>query len=198
MDGQEHAAAWVARRGSNERELPDVPCIRLTAPKDVKSSEAAKYLRRQLLTHAEKYDVVVCDVGGFDSVELRSAIQVSNVALVPIVPSEWNVGAWLRMHSLLETAKEINEDLKVLGVLNQVSNNLAAGNREIADSREFLEEHFDDDGYHLAEQALRIRIVYRYLREGGLTLNEVQGSKYNPKADSEMTSVYQEVLDALR
>ena len=205
MDPQEHSAAWTVRRGGIDGDLADVEFIRLTAPDGTKPADAVRHLRKQLHSQAQRYDLVVCDVGGFDSLELRSATHVANLAVVPIVPSEWNVGAWSRLRAILEEARMINEALEVLGVINQVNAHAVAGSRQIAEARDFLADHFAEDGYRLAGEgaeaietgALRSRIVYTRHREGGYTLAELTGADYDPRADREMQAVYEEIIHAL-
>ena len=200
MDPQQHGAAWVAWRDQaieQGQDITPVPCQRLTADPDLEPSQNAARIVAAVNDLKKRYQLLVIDVGGFDSVEMRTVLQAAVAVVAPIVPSQWNVAAWRRFRSIVETARITNPTMSVLGVINQVSTHPVLGPREEADSREFLEPHFEAEHYRLAAAVLRTRSVWRTRREDGLTLSELTGAARDPKAHAEMTALYQEILHAL-
>lgn len=200
MDPQQHAAAWVAWRDQAIQEgrgVTPIPCQRLTADTDLEPSQNAARIVAAIKDIKKRYELLVIDVGGYDSVEMRTVLQGAVAVVAPIVPSQWNVAAWKRFRSIVETARITNPNMSVLGVINQVSTHPVVGPREEADSREFLEPHFQAEHYRLADAVLRTRSVWRARREDGLTLAELAGSAKDSKADAEMSALYQEILHAL-
>lgn len=200
MDPQQHAAAWVAWRDQairDGRRLEPVPCQRLTAEPELEPSQNAARLIAAVRDLQKRYELLVIDVGGYDSVEMRTVLQAAVAVVAPIVPSQWNVAAWRRFRSIVETARITNPQMTVLGVINQVSTHAVLGPREERDSREFLEPHFAAEGFRLADAVLRTRSVWRTRREDGIGLDELAGPARDPKANREMAAVYREVIDAL-
>ena len=177
--------------------MASLPCQRLTADTDLEPSQNAARIVAAINDAKKRYELLVIDVGGFDSVEMRTVLQGAVAVVAPIVPSQWNVAAWRRFRSIIETARITNPGMSVLGVINQVSTHPVLGPREEADSREFLEPHFAAEEYRLADAVLRTRSVWRTRREDGLTLAELSGPARDAKAHAEMSQLYQAVIDAL-
>lgn len=73
---------------------------------------------------AEKFDTVIVDAGGQDSVELRQAIAVCDYLLIPVRPSQWDVWSLNNMAALVdEVASKTGEKINAHVVLNACSTN---------------------------------------------------------------------------
>lgn len=59
-------------------------------------------VRDEVQRLAAKYDDIVNDVGGRDTVEQRAAIAISNVYAVPVVPSSYDLWALEQVAELIE------------------------------------------------------------------------------------------------
>ena len=103
----------------------------------------------------------------------------------------------MRLRDILEEARITNEECRVLGAINMVHPHRVTGANQIKNARSFLGEYFESDDYQLADSVLRSRAVYVQHREDGLSLAELEGKIYDPKADQEMSALYQEVIDGL-
>ena len=91
-DVQGTTANFVAVRNSNN--LPKINCVQ-------KRGDVFDTLKDL----ATRYDVVLVDAGGHDSVELRSALVAANVVIVPIKASQIDLWAADRMNKLIGNVK---------------------------------------------------------------------------------------------
>lgn len=87
-------------------------------------------LRSQVRQLAPKYDDIIIDVGGRDTGSLRAALTVADTLLVPVQPRSFDVWALDQIAALVAEAREINEGLRAVAILNsadpQGSDNEAA------------------------------------------------------------------------
>lgn len=77
-------------------------------------------LRNTLLDMDLAYDVVVVDVGGYDSQEMRTAATAAHLLVVPMTPSPVDLDPLARFMGLLEQARDFNPDLVARGLMTQV------------------------------------------------------------------------------
>lgn len=75
-------------------------------------------LRTQVRQLAPKYADIVIDVGGRDTGSLRAALTVADTVLIPVQPRTFDIWAVSQVAELVREAREINENLKALVVLN--------------------------------------------------------------------------------
>src|SRR4051794_19177924 len=75
-------------------------------------------IRSQLRNLSRKYTDVVIDVGGRDTGSLRAALTVSDLVLIPVQPRSFDLWAIDGMLELLQEAREVNEKLRAVSVLN--------------------------------------------------------------------------------
>jgi chromosome partitioning protein len=76
-------------------------------------------VRNQGRQLAAKYDDVIIDVGGRDTGSLRAALTIADTVLIPVLPRSVDIWALDQMTELVIEAREINDKLKALVVLNQ-------------------------------------------------------------------------------
>ncbi|MCL7489727.1 MAG: AAA family ATPase, partial [Desulfobulbaceae bacterium] len=139
-----------------------------------------KGLATQVRDLAGRYDEIVIDAGGRDSMELRYALGVSNQAYIPVQPFQFDIWTLQQMEQLVEMAKGLNDDLRAFIVLNRVSSNPAV--REDQETRDFLSEE-DFQHLTLVDSMLRDRIAFRKSARDGLSVVEWNQDK---KAAQEM------------
>lgn len=143
-DGQATAARFVERR-DEAGITPAVPCVQRTG--DVAST---------LRDLANRYQVVVVDAGGRDSREMRSAMAVANLLLVPTKASQADLETFSKVNELVGLARGLNPELKAVALLSIAPTNPVI--REVEDARELLVEF---DQLELADTIIRDRKVYR-------------------------------------
>jgi len=136
---------------------------------------------------ADRYDEIVIDAGGRDSMELRYSLGVADRAYIPVQPFQFDIWTIRQMDELVEMAQGVNENLQAYLLLNRVSTNPAV--REDQETRDFFEqEKFQH--LTLVDTVLRDRIAFRKSGRDGLSVVEWKQDK---KAASEMNQLYKEV-----
>jgi len=79
---------------------------------------AGAAIRTQVRQLSSKYDDIVIDVGGRDTGSLRSALVVSDLVIIPVQPRSFDLWGVDQTAALVKEAKETNETLRALTVLN--------------------------------------------------------------------------------
>jgi len=143
-DGQATAARFVERR-DEAGITPAVPCVQ-------RMGDVASTLRDL----AHRYQVVVVDAGGRDSREMRSAMAVANLLLVPTKASQADLETFSKVNELVGLARGLNPELKAVALLSIAPTNPVI--REVEEARELLAEF---DQLDLADTIIRDRKVYR-------------------------------------
>ncbi len=175
-DRQGTASFWATVREDTDTK-PRISCVQ----------KFGKGLASQVRDLAERYDEIVIDAGGRDSMELRYSLGVCDRAYIPIQPFQFDIWTIRQMDELVEMAQGLNENLQASIILNRVSTNPAV--REDRETREFFEaENFQN--LSLISPVLRDRIAFRKSARDGLSVVEWKQDK---KATDEMNQLYKEV-----
>ncbi|MBE0435233.1 MAG: AAA family ATPase [Methylomicrobium sp.] len=175
-DPQGSANYWAQNR-DEENVIPRVACIQ----------KFGKGLPKEVQDLAHRYQDIVIDAGGRDSVELRSALVVAERAYIPIQPSQFDIWTLDQMDTLVETAKGFNPDLQATVVISRSSTNPSV--HESDDTGKLLDDFANLD---LARITIRDRIAYRKAAKDGLAVVELKPK--DPKAVEEMETLYKEVF----
>ncbi|GAB5550143.1 MAG: AAA family ATPase [Sandaracinaceae bacterium] len=179
-DRQGSASFWSAVRdelGEERAALPSVPCIQVFG----------KTVARQVADLANRYDDVVVDAGGRDSVELRSAMVAADRLYVPVQASQFDVWTLEQMDELVTQAQAINPDLEAGVVINRASTHPRV--RE-ADEAKALVADFETLSYTYV--VVRDRIAYRRAASEGKAVTEAD--EPDAKAVAEMAAWYEAVF----
>ncbi len=174
-DPQGSASYWAAAREEKE-----------VKPRIASIQKFGKTLASELLDLSKRYEEIIVDAGGRDSIELRSGLVAADRAYVPIQASQFDVWTLDQMDTLVSQAQGLNPDLKVYVVINRASTNPMVG--ESTEAREMLEEFGSLD---LLEPIIRDRIAYRKAAREGMAVFELP--KSDPKACEEIDSLYKEI-----
>jgi len=194
-----HLAGALARRGGGMKVLvvdadPQGTATRWAAsatdedpfPASVVGLAAANTkVHREVQKFAGDYDFIVIDCPpSADSQVPQSALLITDVALVPVIPSPPDLWAAIGIGKTIEGAQTVNEALKTRLVLNQLQPNTTLG-------REAL-EILPQFGIELAKNSLSFRQVYRQCAAFGQTAHNF-GSKAKD-AIEEIEALTDEVL----
>jgi chromosome partitioning protein len=77
-------------------------------------------IRTQVRQLAPKYSDIVIDIGGEDATgSLRAALTVSDTILMPVQPRTLDVWRTQQTAALVTEAREVNENLRAIAVLNE-------------------------------------------------------------------------------
>jgi chromosome partitioning protein len=126
-DSQRSAARWHADREESGR-TPAITCL-----------EKQGNIRDTLVDLDSRYDLVVVDVAGKDSKELRTAMTAAHVLVVTVRPSQLDLDTLDHMSEVISSAQDFNEGLRAYGLLTQVPTN--AWGTEEGDAATYLADY---------------------------------------------------------
>lgn len=118
---------------ADDREEASLPPI-LTVKKTGKLKEALRNLDQQ-------YEVVLVDLPGKDSPEMRSALLAADLFLIPSQPTQADIDATINLAPIVEAVGEYNEDMKTAVVINRLTTH--ARSTELTEATEALEQAFE-------------------------------------------------------
>lgn len=177
-DRQGSANFWANIRDESGA-LPRIPCVQ----------SFGKGLAKNILDLAQRYEDVIIDAGGRDSMELRYSLGVADKIIIPIQPTQFDLMTLGQMAKLVEQAQTLNPTLTAYVVLNRCSTNPT-----VTDAQEAAEVISEIPNLNLLKTMLRERVSYqRSVREG---LGVVEAAPPDNKAVAEVTSLFQEIYDA--
>jgi len=178
-DKQESASAWASMRNENEID-PSITCVAKTGK-----------VGYDLAKLKGKFDVVIVDAGGRDSIEMRQALAVCDVALIPIRPAQFDVWSLSRMAQLVnDVAEKADTKINAYAFINGASANPMV--RETAEVLDILQEY--NDLFPALNSTITERIAFRKAAREGKGVVELDSSASDPKANLEMMQLYQEVF----
>jgi len=145
-----------------------------------------KSLPRDVLDLSERYDEIIIDAGGRDSMELRYSLGIASRLYIPLRPSQFDVWTLDQMDDLVNQAKGLNPDIEARVVLNMASPNPA--NTDAIDTKSIIADY-----EHLeTTQAIIIeRVSFQRSVRQGVAVTEMNPT--DPKAKDEIISLYKEV-----
>jgi len=146
-----------------------------------------KTLANQLRDLAERYEDILVDAGGRDSIELRAALVVAHYLYSPIQASQFDTWTLDQMDTLVSQGQGVNPNLRAKAVINRASTNPVVTEHE--DARAVLEEY---ENLSLAQTVLRDRIAYRKAPREGKAVTELPVAE-TKKACDEIRQFYAEV-----
>ena len=143
-DTQSSVARWVQDRQTHAA-LKNIPCVQISGD-----------VRITLRDLAKRYDHLVVDVAGRDSVELRSALSVADMLLSPIRPSQYDLDTVPHLAEVYSRAKDFNEKLRASLVLNLCPTNPVI--KEAQEAETYLQDFAE---FAVAKTRIYDRKAYR-------------------------------------
>lgn len=172
-DRQRSASFWAAVRASAPGGLPSVRCV-----------QAMGNISSTVRDLAQRYEHVVIDCGGLDSVELRSALLVSERLVVPLRPSQFDLWSLSHLAEIVAAAQALNPSLRADVVLSLVPTNSRI--REGDEARTEVAKH---ENLRLLAQQVSDRKAYRDAVRGGWGVIEMDDAK----AANEIVALAEEI-----
>jgi chromosome partitioning protein len=136
-----------------------------------------------------KFDDIIVDVGGRDTTSLRGSLLVADVLLVPFLASQYDTWSLERMDALIDEVKPLNENLRVLSLLNKVDANPKLD--LVEDAVRLVKDY---KNLPLCSQYVGYRVAFRRSVAEGLGITELKRAQRDNKAIFEMNVVYKEVF----
>lgn len=174
-DRQQSATFWAGLR-QEAGHLPSIAVMQLTGD-----------IRQQAVKLSKQYDAILLDVPGRDAVEMRAAIMVSDVLVIPTRASQFDAWALETMQDLITAPTMTNSKLRPLVVVNAVSTNPLV--KEAAELEALLGglSHLG-----MTHAIIRDRIAWRRAAGEGLAVVELKPQ--DAKATAEAEALYLEVF----
>ncbi len=133
-------------------------------------------IRSQVRQLAPKYSAIVIDVGGRDTGSLRAALTVAEMVIIPVQPRSFDVWGVDQTAELVREAREINEHLRAIAVINNADSQ-GKDNEAAADALREMQ------GIELAPHMIVRRKAFPNAAASGLSVLEYD----DPKAKDELT-----------
>lgn len=170
IDGDEQATAmaFTELRSAQKNGKPGYTAVAL-------HGRAIRDQTRQL---APKYADIVIDVGGRDTGSLRAALTVAETIIIPVQPRSFDVWGVDQTAELVRDARQINEHLRAIAVLNNADSQ-GKDNNAAADVLREIE------GIELAPNVIVRRKAFPNAAASGLSVLEYEDTK----ASNELTQL---------
>ena len=154
---------------------PELPCLALDDTQD---------LRHQVELQKSNYQDIVIDVGGKDSIPLRSALAITDVLLLPVAPESVEIWA---LDDILEIVTEARafRHFRVMAFVNRAK---PAG-RDNEHTKSIIREYED---IHLIPNTVGDRNVFSSAFGRGQSVSEFR--PLNRKAVNEISALMQSVF----
>lgn len=142
----------------------------------------ANAVRTEIRKMTDLYDDIIIDCGGRDTAELRAALTISDVFVVPFQPKSFDMWTISQVSTLIYEAKALNENLAAYAVIN------CAGSRgtDNEDAQKILSKA---EGLCLLPATIGLRKAFSNATAEGLGIVEMKKNN-DPKAVSEMQALY--------
>ena len=178
-DKQESSSLWASIREQGEV-TPRVNCIEKTAVDKQKRGGIAL----DLLDISKRYDDVIIDAGGRDSVELRSAVACADILITPTQPSQADLSTLGTMEEIINNLLIGNPELKSYCVINRATTNPSIP--ETKEAIQAIESELETISF--SGVILRDRMSYKRAYDAGRGIEEM--SNLDKKAQEEITQLY--------
>jgi chromosome partitioning protein len=175
---QASASGWLDFRGENKK-LSYIPCIQ----------KSGKYVARELIELQKHYDYVIADCAGHADVNGRSALTVSDLAIVPVLPSALSVMTLENTLNSCIDAQAQNIKLKVMLVIAGCSPNHLVKDTE--EAKKIIKELIHNtENIFLAENIITARKIWMDIVTEGKGITESN----NQQAANQFVELMKEVF----
>lgn len=150
-------------------------------------SAAGGKVHREVQKFINDYDLIVIDCPpAVDSPVPQSALMVSDLALVPVIPSPTDLWAAVGIRDLIKRTQDVNETLQARLVPNMVQPNTTLAKEALDLLRDF--------GIPTAQNSFSLRTAYRQAAVYGSTVHSLKDAR----AIEEVEALVSEALELLK
>jgi chromosome partitioning protein len=174
-DTQQSSIDFRATRA--EKDLPEFQAVSIT--KNTIHKDVGSF---------KDFDFIIIDAGGRDTAVFRSAVLASDLFLIPVLPSQYDIWATAGTVETLEEAKPF-KDVNACFVINQVIPNTNVVKEALQALKDF--------NIPILNTRLHARVAFKQSISDGRGVTEYELSGKNGKASEEIMSLFQEVLKCL-
>lgn len=152
-------------------------------PFNIINVESAKEL---MLVINDNKDILLIDVGGYDSDINRLAIAGADILITPVSDSDIELVGLIAFRGIIRDLRKKNPTLTAKILFNKIHTRAGDNNKSLADINEFINKNPEFSKF---KSVLRDRNDYK--RAWGLGQSVIE---YNNKAIDEMTNLMKEVI----
>lgn len=180
---QESLTDYLANR-SEQGTQPSVNVVQ------VKGTTTSK----SLIALSKEYDDLIVDCGGFDSVELRQAVLVCQVWIVPTNPTQMQVWTMPKLKEVLDGANAMRGDAQLTGHLMGMRLSTNSLNRARQDLDAVAAEY---EGFDVLNTVVHQRAAFERAEALGLAVTELEKpSESDRKARDALSMLHDEIFGA--
>ena len=164
-------------------------------------SSLAKFgssLKEELKRLKENFEVIVVDTSGRDTKDTRMVMILSDIIVIPAIPSQFDVVVLEHMLEIFNEVKEINESVKGFVLPNRVSPNPFLS-KELLNLIQYIKELIKEkelEDFKLLKSIIYERQAYRKAILDGKTLDELCSK--NDKALLDFDMFFKELQNEIR
>lgn len=175
-DKQGSASTWTQSR-DEEGHTPRIPCIQ----------KFGKSLTQEIQDLKTRYQDIIIDAGGRDSIELRASLVIADKIYIPVQASQYDVWTLDQMNELVNSAQALNPALKAYVIINRASTNHNV--KEAEEAATFLTDY---ENLIFSNIVIRDRIAFRKSAGEGQAVFEF--TPKDKKAIEELDNLYNHIF----
>ena len=175
-DDQETSSDFTAMRNETRAGGAGYTCVALTG----------RAVMTEIKRLTPKYQEIIIDTGGRDTVSQRAALAICDTYLVPFAPRSFDVWTLDKVAELIEEARTLNPDLRALAFINRADaqGKDNAGAAELLASKPALE---------FIPTSIGNRKAFANAASQGLAAVELRS--HDPKANEEIGKLFGYLFD---
>ena len=174
------ASFWSAIRDENGH-LPALTCVTKTGK-----------IGFDLVKFRDVYDLIVVDCAGADSVEMRQAVAVCDLLIVPLQPGQFDIWAVAAIETVVnEMTTKMGRQINAFALLNRIHPNPAV--RETQEAVDSLKEY--ESTIPMLQTMICSRVSYNRANKQGLGVIELKGGDKDTAANVELIKLYEEIFN---
>lgn len=155
---------------------------------------SGKTVHKDLKQLAAKHELVIVDVGGRDSMTLRSVLIAADLAVIPVAPRGPELWATDDIAKVIEEVRTVNEGLRGVLVINRADPKRGFGSAgRVQEAQRYLK---DIEGLELLPCAVGNRITFTDAVTLGLGVREMK--EVDSKAVEEIQCLYDTLTVTVR
>lgn len=188
MDKQESATAWIERR--SEYDVASPACVtKHSKSKKSDSGSMVRYLLKELKQLSEKYETIIIDSGGRDSIEFRAALSIADKLYTPVRASQSDLDTLEHLNDeIIEGVLMNNPDLECSVFINCASTNIRSA--RTTEAKKILGGDYYSN-LKLSNAVISDRDAFVHASSEGLGVCEMK----DEKARTEIMKLYKEIFN---
>jgi chromosome partitioning protein len=158
-------------------------------PRVASIQKFGKGLTAEIKDLVNRYQDIIIDAGGRENAEMRAALVVADIAVIPLQASQFDLWTVEKLVSLVETARGFNPNLKALAIISRAPT--TSSSTDANEAQELISEH---TALTLGTTIIRDRVAFRRAAGNGQSVVEYSINGGGDKSSIEMKVLFNEVF----